>query len=479
MLQLIQQRSVNKAANLFLQTQIAFANCEANGIKIDVPYLEQAITDTKKQIVDLERKIFETEVGKRWTEIFGNDKALTARQQLGVVLFKNTKSPHPKNMGYSCSTWTVSGLPQISEGTLERIHGLEEFAADYALWMSLTKMLATNLYGIKGCLDPNGYIHPSFSLFSAVTYRSASAWPNLQNIPNRGPLAATVRRCFIPRSPNRHLAELDYSGAEVRVNASLNQDPTLLDSINHGVDFHKSIAAMAYKLPEEEVTKELRQSVKGAYTFAAFYGSYWVAIAEGLWNGIAYGGLKLKDGTPLIDYLREQGISGLGDSENPAPDSYYAHIKKTEQWFWGEKFQVYAAWKEKMWKEYQETGYINLPTGFRCAGVFSKNLVTNAPAQGGAAHCLLWSFVHLDKAIQELGLQTKICGEIHDSILLDIPHEELDDVLRLANDIMTTRLREAQPWISVPMEIEADVAPMGKSWWDKVAYEIPQDKQDG
>lgn len=479
MYQRIQQRQAKRALDLFLQTQIAFANCEANGIKIDVPYLKQAIADTQQKILDLEHKIRQTEVWARWFEIFGRGASFTARQQLGTVLFKNTKTPHPKNMGYDCKEWTDSGLPAISEGALERLSGLEEFATDYSLWMSLNKMLATYLRGIEASLDPNDFIHPSFSLFSVISYRTSSSQINFQNIPNRDSvLAGTVRRCCIPRSPDRHLAELDYSGAEVRVNASINHDPTLLDSIKHGIDFHKSVAAMAYLLPEDEVTKELRQSVKGAYTFAAFYGSYWVKIAKDLWNLIEYGNLKLADGKPLKQHLAEKGITGLGNSEFPAPGSYYAHIRKTENWFWNEKFKVYAAWKESAWREYQEKGYVDLLTGFRCAGVFSKNIVTNIGAQGAAAHCLLWSFVRLDRAIRELGLRTRICGQIHDSILLDIPHDELDDVLVLANDIMTKQLPEEQRWLAVPMEIEADVAPMGKSWWDKKAYEIPQFVQD-
>lgn len=835
MLQRQQQQSARRAANLFIQTQVAFANCEASGIKIDVPYLYQAIQDTKQQIIDLENKIRQTPVWERWFEIFGKNAALTVRHQLATTLFGNTKTPHPRNLGYECATWTEKGAPQVSEESLERIPGLEEFAADYSLWMSLNKMLTTNLKGIESALDPNGFLHPSFSLFSVISYRTScvakgtrimvnrgyessmgvpiedvrvgdyvycfddelnprlkkvlwagktghkkvvrvhfmrhggrkgyidvtpehrirmsdgcyvaakdvmgykrdifpkksvlntsvlsihrenrgrkdrlyatnhspvmehvfvynelcgdipdnccihhrdgkhwnhtianlelidkkehsrhhglemvkdselyakryaglkKAWsspnrkilrgidnpltlkysgfetikllvktrgrltrishdfvavkelckrhgidwkriklrygangqyiakahlakhlklfgvnsalrefgigharlyalcneyglsfkhrknqhicnnhrilsveelpdsvdvydlhvedchnfianevcvhnssnPNFQNFPNRGALAAIVRRCFIPRSPDRHLAELDYSGAEVRANASINHDPTLLDSVNHGIDFHKSIAAMSYMLPEEEITKELRQSVKGPYTFAAFYGSYWVGIAEGLWNVIAYGGLKLKDGTPLVEHLRSKGINGLGNSANPTPDSYYAHIKKTEEWFWGTKFKVYAEWKDKVWSRYLKDRYVDLPTGFRCAGIFSKNMVTNFPAQGGAAHCLLWSFVKLDRAIQEMGLQTKICGQIHDSILLDIPHDELDDVLVLAHDIMTKQLPKAQPWLAVPMEIEADVAPMGKSWWDKAPYEIKEVTQDG
>lgn len=478
MLQRVQQQKVNKALDLFLHTQVAFAQCEANGIKIDLPYLRQAISETQEKIIELEHKIRHSDIWARWFEIFGENASLTARQQLGTVLFKNIKSPHPRNLGYQCSTWTDSGMPQVSEGSLEHIPELGEFAATYSLWMSLNKMLVTNLRGIESGLDPNGYLHPSFSLFSVTSFRTSSSQPNFQNFPNRDPvLAGVVRRCFIPREPDRHLVEIDYSGAEVRVNASINHDPTLLDSVNHGVDFHKSIAAMAYKLPEEEITKQLRQSVKGAYTFAAFYGSFWAAIAENLWDGIVYGDLKLKDGKPLKQHLAEQGITQLGSSDNPVPGTYYEHIRKTDEWFWNKKFKVYAAWKNRVWKQYLEDGFVDLPSGFRCAGIFTKNMVTNFPAQGSAAHCLLWSFIRLDKEIRDRCLKSCLCGQIHDSIVIDVPHDELDQILILANDIMTQQLPKAQKWLAVKMEVEADVSPMGKSWWDKKPYDIPKTEE--
>ena len=475
MLQRKQQTNVKEALDLFMRTQMAFAQCEANGIKIDRPFLEQSIISTKERLEQLKSFIFnDTEVGRRWHEIYGEQAVFTARQQLADVLFKNKKNPHPRNMGFEAREFTNKGGIVIAESSLEKIPEIQDFTKAYVLYMALSKMLTTNLQGIKSCLDCNDFIHPSFSLFSVISYRTASSGPNFQNIPHHNPeLESVVRRCFIPRSLDRHLCELDYSGAEVRINASINHDPTLVGSVTKGVDFHKAIAAKSYMLEESQVTKSIRQSVKGTYTFAAFYGSYWGAIAQGLWENIIYGGLTLEDGTTLRDHLKSKGITELGDIEDPKPGTYADYIKQVDQWFWGDMFQVYGQWKNKVWREYQRTGYVDLPSGFRCAGVFSRNMVTNFSAQGGASHCLLWSFCKLNDTIKELGLQTKICGQIHDSILIDVPHDELDDVLRLANDIMTVQLRQKFPWIAVPMEIEADVSPMGKSWYEKEEYPIP------
>ena len=476
-----QQDDVRSAIRLFTDTQRAFARCEANGIKIDVPYLERTIKETDERIITLQKELLATDVGRRWRELYpGPDFSLMARQQLARVLFSNAYrvDEDDKSFGYIGDEWTIKGQLQVSEESLEHLRDrpgckITEFAQKYTQWMALNKMRTTNLKGIQDGLDKNGFLHPSFSLFSVISYRTSSSNPNFQNFPNHGALAGTVRSCFIPRSRFNHLAELDYSGAEVRVNASLNHDPMLVGSVTEGVDFHKSVAAKAYMLPESEVTKPLRQSVKGPFTFAAFYGSYWLKIAKGLWNGIEYGGLTLKDGTPLKDWLKQQGITGLGDPNNPVSGSYYAYIREVERWFWEDHFKVYGAWKKKNWEQYKRTGYVDLLSGFRCAGIFTRNMVNNLAAQGSAAHCLLWSFCRLTEELEK-GYETKICGQIHDSILLDIPHGELDDVLRLANRIMTVELREHFKWLAVPMEIEADVAPEGKSWWEKKPYPIPE-----
>ena len=489
---------VNDAFDLFNQAQIAFAHCEANGIKIDKPYLDKAIEETNERIGNLEKYIYEeTKVGQRIKEIFGDKAKLTNRNQVAVILFKDlpdryyndiNKEEAKKKCFNLKPVLTSAGSPIVSEAELEKINNpdIAEFAKQYSLYMSLYKMLKTNLEGILGGLDENTIIHPSFLLFSVISYRTSSSEPNFQNFPNHNKeLSSIVRRCFVPRDKNRYLCEVDYSGAEVRVNASINQDPTLVGSIERGIDFHKAVAAKSYMLDETQVTKKLRQSVKGTYTFAAFYGSYWGAIAKGLWDNINYGGLTLEDGTPLIDHIHSKGIYKLGDIETPEKGTYGEYIYNVDQWFWGVMFKRYAQWKFDTWEDYQYTGYVDLPSGFRCGGIFTRNMVTNMPAQGSSAHCLLWSFCQLSDFINKRGaysgregyrLETKIGGQIHDSILLDIPEKELNYILYNANKIMTQDLREHFKWITVPMEIEADVSPIGKSWLEKEPYQIPEEE---
>jgi DNA polymerase I-like protein with 3'-5' exonuclease and polymerase domains len=73
----------------------------------------------------------------------------------------------------------------------------------------------------------------------------------------------------------------------------------------------------------------------------------------------------------------------------------------------------------------------------------------------------------LTKAFDKLGMKSKIIGQIHDSIVLDLTPDELPDVLRLCHDIMTIKLREEWDWITVPLEVEFELTPVDGAWFLK------------
>ena len=63
-----------------------------------------------------------------------------------------------------------------------------------------------------------------------------------------------------------------------------------------------------------------------------------------------------------------------------------------------------------------------------------------------------------------------VIAEVHDSIIADVPNDELRHYVDVATDIMTNKLCEAFPYINVPIVTECDVAPMGRSWAEKEEY---------
>jgi hypothetical protein len=176
----------------------------------------------------------------------------------------------------------------------------------------------------------------------------------------------------------------------------------------------------------------------------------------------------------LREHLRQQGITKLGEQgKRPTPGTFEAHIAAVSERFWSKRFQVYGKWKRKWYDAYERQGFFVTKTGFVCQGYIKRNQVINYPVQGSAFHCLLWSLNRL--VLQEVkarGLKARVVGQVHDSIVADVPDEELGDFLALCKRVMVDQLREHWSWITVPLEIEAEVTPINGSWDQKEVVKI-------
>jgi DNA polymerase-1 len=461
------------AVKLMLQGTLCLSEIESNGILIDVPYLKRMMKTVRLKIAELEKQMKLSEEWRIWQCMHKGKAKITSRYQLGMVLFNNIKNVQSGNLGYQCKVWAAKGSPEVSERSLQDID--LPFVKDYVEYMSLQKVLSTSLKGIADEIDDDGILHPSFDLHTVQTYRSSSSNPNFQNFPVRNKnLSKIVRKCFIARRGN-HFVEIDYSSAEVRANCCINKDPKLKQYITDpNSDMHKDMAMQIFKLSSNQITKPIRNIAKGGFVFASFYGSYWKGLAEGIWDQVRVHNPETADGIRLMDHLKSIGFGELGKldrKELPEPGSFYEHIQKIETDFWENRFVVYNQWKKDTWNNYLETGFIETPMGFRCSGVYTRNKILNTPAQSSAFHCLLWSLIRIQKTIKRYQLKTLLIGQIHDSIVADVPDSELDIFLEIAEDIMTNKLVKRWEWITVPMEVEAEVADIGKTWFDKKPYQ--------
>ena len=174
----------------------------------------------------------------------------------------------------------------------------------------------------------------------------------------------------------------------------------------------------------------------------------------------------------LVDHLKARGIRELGDcspeaAKNPKKGTFVAHCKQVEDGFWNKRFKVYTAWKKKWYNDYLRTGEFPMYSGFTCRGVMKRNAVLNYAIQGTAFHCLLKTVMIAQKECDRRGLKAEFVGQIHDSMLADVPLHEVQEFLDVLHDASTVRLAKEWDWIDVPMKVEVDVVPEGKSWYDK------------
>ncbi len=471
---------------LFHEGCIALAQIEENGMRIDTKFLNKALDETSAKIKELEAALRKDEIYKMWKKRFGDKANLGSHQQLGKIIFgefdKKGKQIS-KGLGYERKESTAKGITEYESTDYGKYakRKNDEMAFDhvdlpfvkmYFKKEKLNKANGTYLEGIrKHTVD--GRMHPFFNLHTTKFLRSSSDRPNFQNIPVRNPeIAELIRKCFIPDDDDSYMVENDFGGIEVRVVACYNKDPLLIKYLKEGYDFHKEYAALCYKADVDKVTKDMRYNAKNKFVFPTFYGSYYCDTAKALWE--ALDSMKLAvEGLPLKVWLKQQGISSLGacdPNHDPRPNTFERHIKRVEDRLWN-KFHVYEKWRKDWWNGYKEKGYIDTYTGFRIVGIFKRNQIFNSPIQGSAFHILLKSLILLNRWMKKKKMRSKIVGQIHDSIIASVHKDELDDYLYMVKRITTVEVPKLWQWIIVPMEIEAEAAPLGKSWYFKKKVE--------
>lgn len=453
-----------EAYQLLHDGTIALAQVEHNGIRIDVDYLTATIDRLRSDIKKKEYRFRDTAEYAVWKRRFKDKTNLQSRSQLGWLLFDH--------MGYRSSARTTSGRMKLDDTVLQSID--HPIAKQFRELEKLRKATNTFLAGILRETD-NGFLRAFYNLNIARTFRSSSDSPNFQNLPIRDKeIGKLIRTCFIPRDPSRRLVEIDFSGIEVGIAACYHRDPAMMKYLKDKTkDMHRDMASQCYRLDQKLVTKAIRHAGKNKFVFPQFYGDYYINCAQSMWEAADTPECKLADGRTLKQHLIDSGIPRLGkcDPESrPVKGTFEHHIKEVENDFWQNRFAVYGKWKQSWYSEYVKQGGFHTLTGFAISGVMRKNDVINYPVQGSAFHCLLWSLVRLQAEIRKRGMKALIVGQIHDSIVADVPDSEIEDFVALAHDIMTKQLPRAWKWIVVPLEVEVEVTPLGGSWFDKKAW---------
>ena len=88
----------------------------------------------------------------------------------------------------------------------------------------------------------------------------------------------------------------------------------------------------------------------------------------------------------------------------------------------------------------------------------AERTAINTVIQGSAADLIKMAMINIDKALRDLGLQSRLILQIHDELVFEVPKAELDQVKALVQRLMNTALD-----LSVPVEVDAAAGP---NWLD-------------
>jgi DNA polymerase-1 len=456
------------AYRLFHDGILALARMERQGIRLDVEVAKAKEKQLSLEIEELAESFKATKFFQDWQKSQGLKS---------VNIFSDLQL---RDYVYGAKKMKVSKTTKSGKGStdVEALAALGITDLDILLRIrKLTKLRDTYLNGFIS-EEVKGFIHPVFNLHTVSTYRSSSDSPNFQNIPVRDKESkALIRQCLFPREGHQ-LLEVDFSGLEVCIAACYHKDPTMINYIKDpATDMHRDMAQQIFfikkfdkKVPAHSL---LRSGSKNGFVFPQFYGDYYVNNAASLskWAELptsgkykSDSGIELMEGVHLGQHMIDNGIRGMSE--------FTEHLKKIENHFWKKRFPVYDRWKKTQWETYQKNGRFLSYTGFEFRGVFNRKEVTNYPVQGSAFHCLLWCLIELDKKMMKRGWKTRLIGQIHDSLILDVHPSELSMIIETIKKVTEVDLPKNWDWINVPLKIDAELCGVDQSWFYKEEIEI-------
>lgn len=458
------------AYRLLHQGTLALSRMERNGM----PVCEATLSANREKIRDDIRRIQEElrsdDIYLTQRRMFGKETSLGSLDQLSRVLYDDMKIPGARR--------SANGKYVLDDETLEAIE--REFDITYLSKLrymrKMQKLEATYLNGLLAEVV-DGRVHGVINLHLVKTYRGSADSPNLNNLPTRNKAVSQYVKGAIKPRKGWRIVEIDFSALEVRIAACYHRDPTMLDYLASGFDMHQDVSKQCYKYDvdwikaNKDKAKVLRTAAKSDAVFSWMYGNYYVDVCYRLWKTAKRQG--------MLEHLAANGIKRFGLEKDwandkwievPGNDAFVTHIKEVENDFWNRRFKVYNQWRRDWFRQYQQTGFFETLTGFRWHGVEKRNFVINCPVQGSAFHCLLQSIIDIQSEIDRRGMQALLVMEIHDSLIAEVPENEVADYVALASKIMQTGLRARWPWIIMDLPVEVETSPV--SWHDKTAYHL-------
>jgi len=433
---------------------IALYKVEHDGIRVNEEYYEKEELRLTKKADKLKETLLESKEAVKFKKKYGREIKLSSSDDLRILFYEILKMKPIKFTATTESNEDESDrTASVDKSVMTELNS--DFTNQLIAWRKILKIRDTYLSQFKRYAY-EGKLHPTNNLHIARTYRSSASNPNSQNIPNRDPEAEKSVRSGVVPSKGNFLQEVDYKTMEIRILVSLTHDPAMLEYIRSGNDMHLDEGVKIFGGPVELISKDMRFNVKGGWSFAEVYGSYWENCAKHIWEIID----KVKNAKD--ETLREHIAQHL---KIKTLAKYANHLHDCEDEFW-KKYRMTKRWQTNILKFYEKHSYVEMPFGFRRGGLLSRNKIINTPVQGTAFHCLLWSLIRLVK-YELKPFKSKIIGQIHDSLIMDMYPPEEQEVNKIVKRVMCKDVREANPFITVPLDIDIKRSEVNGSWYMK------------
>ena len=386
---------------------------EHAGVGVRVDALREYSLELEKEIVAHELELY---------RLAGGPFNLNSPKQLGELLFEKLKiSDKPKR--------TRTGQYMTTEQELTRIAERHPVIPLILEYRAVQKLKSTYVDSLPGAVMPRtGRIHTTFNQLVAATGRLNSEGPNLQNIPIRSDRGREIRRAFVAPDGQVLLAA-DYSQIELRIMAAITEDPGLVEAFADDVDIHAATSARVFGVPLTEVTSDMRRRAK-MINFGLMYGMSAFGLAQRL-------NIARAEAREIIE-------------------RYFAQFPNIKQYMGDTVAHA------------REHGYVETLRGRRrylrdigsrnhAARAASERIAINAPIQGSAADMIKIAMLDIDRELRAARLAARMILQVHDELVFEVPHGELEQV----QEIVVRGMRDALPLGRVPVVVEVGT---GADW---------------
>lgn len=441
-------------ANSFYKREVpctkVFFQIERNGLPIDFEYAKEYAEELHKEIAELDAKIVAFFGELNWDSPAQVKKLLYTDMVLKSWDGKDSTDKQSLKM-------LSKDLPEIN-WVLER--------------RKLVKLLTSFIEPIPQLAWSDGRIHGTFDANGAKTGRTASKFPNMQN------LSKAAKKMF--KAPEGYIiVDLDYSQAEPRVLAHLSGDEHLQRPYIKGGDLYAEAAfktygeryGMSYEnfLESDDTTwREKGLVMHGRQLFKR-------GILSTMYNTSAFGlstmlDISVDDAQQFIDDF----YSGFPDSKNFSDECIaftdehgycltmggrkrrfpnhvnnarvYRSLMAQAESITGGKID--NIWRSDIpYKLKQELGAVS-----RDYNTVVRQIV-NARVQGSAAELMKDALIAIDHLFEQQGRVNQIVGTVHDSMVLlvkdDTTVEEFEQYKQLMTGVAD---------MSVPMKADVSIS---------------------
>lgn len=378
---------------------------ERGGMRVDIPFAEETGERLRRESEELADQIQER-----------HGFSISSGPQLARWLIERD---------VKLSVLTNAGAASTSKDALEaaRYSATGEAAEvmDAVLRSRKLVKLASSYFDNFVGMSTNGLLHPQIQTIQARTGRMSITAPAMQTLPRNSddPDSKLVRQAIIPREDGHVLVGSDFSQIELRIIASLSEDPGLVEAFREadetGGDLFTSSMRLVYGDPSLTKSDDRRTLIKSVL-YAASYGAGVAKMAQTA--GVAVD--EMRDVYDAV-FGRFSGVKRyMKTCENEA--------KSNDNW-------ITTPFGRKIWVD-PEFSYKAL----------------NAKVQGFAGDIFKHTMVNLAQA----GLSKYMVCPIHDEVLFSIPEDEIEEVRGAISEIM--------PYNELLVPVPAEPSPGVKDW---------------